>query len=333
VPDYRYRLERAEARVEDGGTARGVSVREMPASTGIAGVSMRLHPGAMRELHWHANAAEWAYVLVGRCRATLVRPDGTYGAEDFAPGDVWYFPRGYGHAIETLGDEACHFILVFDDGAFSENATFSITDWIAHAPREAVAASLGVPAADLEGVPDHEVYMAVGPAPAAQAPSSIRPAAEGFRYPLGAAEPRRFPGGAIRTVSSLELPISRTMTGVLLDLEPGAVREMHWHPNSDEWQYWVAGSGRMSVFASSGKSSVVELEAGDVAYAPMGYGHAIENTGSDPCRLVVVFNSGIYEEIGLSSWLAANSDQLVATNLGLPPEVVARFPDDETFIG
>ncbi|WP_446916516.1 cupin domain-containing protein, partial [Klebsiella pneumoniae] len=77
----------------------------------------------------------------------------------------------------------------------------------------------------------------------------------------------------LRIASSHEFPISHTMTAAHLELEPGAIREMHWHPNSDEWQYVLGGSARMIVFASLGKAATVELAAGDVGYAPMGYGH------------------------------------------------------------
>ncbi len=145
-------------------------------------------------------------------------------------------------------------------------------------------------------------------------------------------EPRRFDGGTLRIVSSNEFPISRTMTAALLELDPGAVREMHWHPNSDEWQYVLGGSARMTVFASLGKASTVELEAGDVGYAPMGYGHYIENAGSEPLRMLLAFNSGTYEEIGLSAWFAGNPRQVVATNLDLSDDAAAKLPTDETFI-
>jgi oxalate decarboxylase len=136
LPSYRYRLEQQVPRVGNGGVTRGASVREFPISTGIAGVSMRLGPGTIRELHWHANAAEWAYVVTGSCRTTILHPDGTAYVDTFNAGDVWYFPRGYGHSIQGLGPVECHFILIFDNGDFSEDHTFSITDFLAQMPRE-----------------------------------------------------------------------------------------------------------------------------------------------------------------------------------------------------
>ena len=92
---------------------------------------MKLEPGAMREMHWHATAAEWAFVLEGRVRTSVVDPQGYSETNDFEPGDVWYFPRGHGHMLECLGDKPCRFILIFDNGYFSEFGTFSITDWLA----------------------------------------------------------------------------------------------------------------------------------------------------------------------------------------------------------
>ena len=110
------------------------TVEQLPISKGIAGVSMRLEPGVMRELHWHATAAEWAFVIDGRVRTTVVDPQGRSGIDDFGPGDIWYFPRGHGHMLQCLGDEPCHFILVFDNGYFSEFGTFSVSDWLSRVP-------------------------------------------------------------------------------------------------------------------------------------------------------------------------------------------------------
>ncbi|RYF86477.1 MAG: cupin domain-containing protein, partial [Chitinophagaceae bacterium] len=89
---FKYELEKKAPRTGGGGITRGASVTDFPASVGLAGVSMRLDPGAMRELHWHANAAEWAYVIKGNLRTTSVDPAGNTYVDLFSPGDVWYFP-------------------------------------------------------------------------------------------------------------------------------------------------------------------------------------------------------------------------------------------------
>ena len=116
----------------------------------------------MRELHWHATAAEWAFVIEGRVRTTVIDPQGNAETNDFEPGDVWYFPRGHGHMLECLGEQPCHFILIFDNGYFSEFGTFSITDWIGHTPKPLLAKNFGLPESAFDGFPKEEVYFARG---------------------------------------------------------------------------------------------------------------------------------------------------------------------------
>ena len=203
LPDFRFPLEEQPAKTGEGGTAREASAREFPVSTGIAGVSMRLAAGTLRELHWHANAAEWAYVISGNCRVTIYSPSGKGETLDFGPGDVWYFPRGHGHSIQGIGPGDCHFILLFDNGYFSEFATFSFSDWIGHTPREVLAKNLKLPESTLEKLPTKEVYFAKGPV----APPPVRPRRSPppvHKYRLGQQTPSRFNGGDLRLVSARE---------------------------------------------------------------------------------------------------------------------------------
>jgi oxalate decarboxylase len=162
LPTFKFELEKSEGRVMGGSYGKEATVVQLPISKALAGVSMRMEPGVMRELHWHATAAEWAFVTEGLVRTTVIDPQGCSETNDFGPGDVWYFPRGHGHVIETLGDRPCRFILVFDNGYFSEFGTFSITDWLGHAPKRLLAKNFGLPASTFEGFPNAEVYFAKG---------------------------------------------------------------------------------------------------------------------------------------------------------------------------
>src|SRR5260221_14503297 len=103
-PTLKFALEKSKGKVIGNSFGKEATVKQLPISKGLAGVSMRLEPGAMRELHWHATAAEWAYVMEGRCRTTIIGPGGRAETNDFDPGDVWYFPRGHAHSIQCLGD-------------------------------------------------------------------------------------------------------------------------------------------------------------------------------------------------------------------------------------
>lgn len=111
LPTFKFALEQSKGKVMGNSFGKEATVEQLPISKGIAGVSMRMEPGVTRELHWHATAAEWAFVLEGRVRTTMLDPLGHSEINDFDPGDVWYFPRGYPHSLACLGNQPCHFIL------------------------------------------------------------------------------------------------------------------------------------------------------------------------------------------------------------------------------
>jgi oxalate decarboxylase len=338
LPTFRFALEKSEGKVIGGSSGKEATVKQLPISKGIAGVSMRLEPGAIRELHWHATAAEWAFVIEGRCRTTVLDPNGASETNDFDPGDIWYFPRGHGHSIQCLGHEPCHFILVFDNGYFSEFGTFSVTDWLGHAPARLLSKNLGLPESALAQRPREEVYFARGPVP----PEEIQPDHRlqmtsvplSHKYRMLAQAPHSIhTGGREWRIGQDRFPISKTVTGVILDLEPGGLRELHWHPNADEWQYVISGRARVTMFGSHGRFREEKLDTGDVGYIPAGYGHSIENDSNDnPARLLIAFNTGHYEAIDLSLWLSANPDYLLEANLKLPKDVIDRLPRQRVFI-
>jgi oxalate decarboxylase len=335
LPSFRFALGAVTPKVYDGGWLRAATVDQFPVSQKLAGALMQLVPGGLRELHWHSNAAEWAYVIKGQCRVTTIDPQNRSEVVDFGPGDVWYFPRGHGHSIQGIGHEDCLFILVFDNGYFSEFGTFSISDWLGHVPPEVLQKSLGVPAQRFADFPKREVFIAKGAVPPPLSPNragSLDATSLTHRYRLLDQKPEDYPGGTNRLVSQREFPISTTMTGAHMRLKPGAIRELHWHPNADEWQYYLSGRASMSVFGSHGRVRTDQFGAGDVGYVPQGYGHYIENIGTEDLDVVVVFNNGTYESISLSAWLAANSPALLATNFQVPESTFAGFPTRALYI-
>jgi len=337
LPTFKFELEKSKGKVIGGNFGKEVTVEQLPISKGIAGVSMQLEPGGMRELHWHATAAEWAFILTGRVRTTVIDPEGNQETNDFGPGDVWYFPRGHAHSLQGMGPGTCHFILIFDNGYFSEFGTFSITDWLGHVPKPLLAKNLGVPESALANLPKDEVYFARGPVPPAeqQPPryGALRPTPETHKYELMKTEPHSLhKGGREWRLGQERFPISTTVTGVVLDLEPGGLRELHWHPNADEWQYVIAGQVSETLFGSHGRFRTEILNQGDVGYAPQGYGHSLENVGDGPARLLLGFNTGHYEAIDLSSWIAGNPNYVLETNFGLSNAVVEQLPIDTVFI-
>lgn len=333
---FKFRFEDSPKRILKEGWAREATVKQFAVSEGLAGVDMYLSPGAIRELHWHAIAAEWGYILEGDVRVTTIDPEGRSETADCHKGDVFFFPRGYGHSIQAF-DKGCHFILIFDSGHFSEFGTFSITDWISHTPLNVLAGSTGLPASLFKGMPEKEKYMvpAVAPKSLPSEPDAWQqdtPLNHRFRF--AAMKPTvKVAAGEARIASAVEFPISATMTGVLERIRPGGVREMHWHPNADEWQYYISGKGTMTVFGSNGRVRTDNFDATDVGYVPRGYGHYIENTGSEDLVVLIGLNSGKYEDISLSDWLANNKPELLAAHFNGTTADWEQRPKEKLFFG
>jgi oxalate decarboxylase len=337
VPNLKYSFAAAHNRVLSGGWAREVTIRELPVSETIAGVNMRLKPGGIRELHWHKEA-EWAYMLAGRARITAVDQEGRNFIDDVGEGDVWYFPKGIPHSIQGL-EEGCEFLLVFDDGNFSENATFLLCEWFERTPREVLAKNLGVPEAALANLPqdvDYTRYLFNGEIPPPLASDAVRGRAgqvpQSFSYRLSAQEPIKVEGGQVRILDSSNFPASTTIAAALVEVEPGGLRELHWHPTTDEWQYYISGRGRMTVFGSSNRARTFDYLAGDVGYVPFAMGHYVENTGDEPLRFLEMFRSDRFADISLTQWLALTPAELVKAHLNLDDDSVAALPEDKPVI-
>jgi oxalate decarboxylase len=328
LPNLRFSFSDAHVRLEPGGWTRQVTVRELGISTAIAGVDMRLNAGGVRELHWH-KAAEWAYMLYGSARITAVDAQGRNFADDVAVGDLWYFPSGIPHSIQGLGPDGCEFLLVFDDGTFDEDNTFLISDWFKHTPADVLSKNFGVPASAFSHVPSpNDLYIFPAPLPGAlgrDRNEGAAPVPHTFSYRMMAQQPIRTRSGSVRIVDSHVFPAATTIAAALVEIEPGGMRELHWHPNTDEWQYYIDGQGRMGVFGASGQARTFDYHAGDVGYVPFAMGHYIENTGQQTLRFLEMFKSSYYADVSLDQWIALTPPELVQAHLRIDPETIAAL--------
>jgi oxalate decarboxylase len=232
LPNLRFSFSDARMRQEAGGWTRQISVRELGISKTIAGVNMRLNAGGTRELHWHKQA-EWAYMLYGTARITAVDATGNNFVDDVGVGDLWYFPAGIPHSIQGLGPDGCEFLLVFDDGEFDEDDTFLLSDWFKHVPPQVLGKNFGVDAKYFGHTPaPRERYIFNLPVPGPLAGDKIAgatPVPLSFSHKMMAQTPIETKGGTVRITDSSVFPASKTIAAALVEIEPGAMRELHWH--------------------------------------------------------------------------------------------------------
>jgi len=328
LPNLRCSFADSHVRQEGGGWTRQVTVRELGVSKDIAGVNMRLNAGGVRELHWH-KAAEWAYMLYGTARITAVDSQGHQFVDDVGVGDLWYFAGGTPHSIQGLSPDGCEFLLVFDDGDFDEDNTFLLSDWIKHIPPEVLSKNFGVPGAAFAKVPDpSQLYIFAAEVPGALGSDKIAgatPVSPTLSHKMLAQQPIRTKSGTVRITDTSVFPASKTISAALVEVEPGGMRELHWHPNTNEWQYYIEGQARMGVFAASGQARTFDFAAGDVGFVPFAMGHYIENTGTTTLRFLEVFKSDYYADVSFNQWLALTPPELVQAHLKLDPQTLAAL--------
>lgn len=318
LPNLHFPFALAHNRLEQGGWTREVTQRELPAMTAMAIVNMRLGPGVAREMHWHKEA-EWAYITAGKARLTVVDAARHVVVDDLEPGDVWLIPSGVPHSIQGLED-GTEFVLVFDDGNFSENQTLLITELLAHLPKSVVAKNFGVAEEDLASLPKQQKYIFPLPVPAPldvvrkQLPDDPPPLP--FVFHASKSPASKFDGGSTKVIDSRLFP-ETTLSALIIDLEPGAMREIHWHPDADELQYYTKGQARITVFDATANARTFDFRAGDVGCVPKTLGHYIENTGNEPMQVINVFNTRDYKDISLNQWMALTPPDMVRGTLDL----------------
>jgi len=336
-PPFKYPFAMAHKRIEAGGWTRQVTVRDFPLSKRMAGVEMRLISGGVRELHWHLSS-EWAFMTAGSARITAVDQKGRVFIEDVNEGDLWLFPGGVPHSIQGIGENGCQFLLVFDDGNFNEFETFLLTDWLHHTPKEVLAKNFGVAESTFDNVPTRELFIFPTelPRPLSEEKKQVYvgsgPVPDTFAFFTGKMEPTKVTaGGSVKIVDRNNFQATN-IAAAIVTVKPGGLRELHWHPNADEWQYYVKGTARMTVFSAGGHARTMDFHPGDVGYIDQSLPHYIENIGDTDLLFLEVFPTAEYQDISLGEWLAHTPSRLVNEHIGTGEDFLAKITKTEVVI-
>jgi oxalate decarboxylase len=293
--------------------------------------------GGIRELHWHLGA-EWAFMTAGTARITCVDHKGRGFVEDVNAGDVWLFPGGFPHSIQGIGGDGCQFVLVFNDGNFNEFQTFLLTDWMHHTPREVLEKNFQTLAGTFDKIPERELFIFKRDLPRsleeerAQAQAGSGPPPDSFAFFASKMRPAKVTaGGSVKIVDRSNFPATN-MAAAIVTLKPGGLRELHWHPNEDEWQYYVSGRGRMTVFAAGGHARTMDFQAGDVGYVEQSMPHYVENLGDEDLVFLEVFPTPEYRDISLAEWLKHTPSRLVDQHIGTGEDFLRKIGRNEAVI-
>ncbi|RSL93015.1 putative oxalate decarboxylase [Fusarium ambrosium] len=322
VPNLKWSFSDSKTRLLKGGWVREQVIQDLPSSHDISGAQQHLVKGAIRELHWH-RVAEWGIVYEGSVLVSAVDENGRYQEEVLNYGDIWYFPKGAAHTIQGLADEN-EYLLVFDDADFDKiGTTFMVDDWINHTPKDILAKNFGVDPSVFENVTNPNPYIL--PAEISKKNVTDGPAGElegdsSFVYRTFQHEPEKIggTGGKFWKIDSTNFPASKTLAATFVTLKPGGLRELHWHPNAEEWLYFHQGKAKATVFIGNAAARTFDFSAGDTAAFPDNSGHYIENTSEDEDLIwIEVYKSERVADISLTQWLALTPPDIVAQTLNV----------------
>ncbi|MGI4828587.1 MAG: cupin domain-containing protein [Janthinobacterium lividum] len=338
VQTFKWSYSLAKKEIDAGGWTRQQTVRDLPVSKTMAGVQMYLIPGGIRELHWHVQA-EWAMMISGKARITAVDPVGGKSfVNDVSAGDLWLFPSGSPHSIQGLGPEGAMFLLVFNDGNFNEFSTFLLSEWFRRTPKEVLGKNFGVPASTFDNIPKEKLYIfpAQLPRPLAeeQAQAAQGTGAEHEKYMFRASQMQpnlTHKGGSVKIIDRNNFPVT-DIAAAIVTLKPGGLRELHWHTLTDEWQYYVKGKGRMTIYDAADAARTADFQAGDVGYIEVTRPHYIENTGDEDLVFLEVFPGPYYQDISAGEWLAHIPVRLADEHLHLGEDFFKNIKKKELVV-
>jgi oxalate decarboxylase len=337
VQNFKYPFSFANKRTYEGGWSREVTVRELPVSKAMAGVNMMLTAGGVRELHWH-TADEWAIILYGNARITAMDVDGRSFVADTKKYDLWYFPSAIPHSIQGLDPDGTEFMLVFDDGGFSESSTVLLSDSMSHVPREVLSKNFGIAEPAWRNLPQKELFIFQAPVPGPlevdqkAAAGAAGKSTQDFAFRTMEMPPTvRTKGGEVRIVDSSNFKASANIAMAMVTVHSGGMRELHWHP-TDEWQYYIAGKARMTVISTGNLARTMDFQAGDVGYVEQTLLHYIENTGDSDLIFLEMFKTSHYVDFSFCDWLSHTPPELVMAHLNIDKATYDAIPKEKMVI-
>jgi oxalate decarboxylase len=297
--------QKAQVRVP-GGTIKEANAGTFPVLKGLSAYILTLEPGGVRIPHWHPDAAEMQYLVSGaNVQVGLMPPNnGPEAGKEVsytlqAPGWVGFIRRGWHHYIQNNGSEPAVMMIFFDN----ESPDDVDVSWALEiGGRDGTRVMEQVFGISLKGANYSRIWNVPG------TPGGVTPPPHSdFGFDLGGQTPiiDVHGGGTARLAIKGIFKELRGMSLFLVTLEPGASLVPHWHPDAAELDYVLSGEVFVGLMTTAqgtraGKDVSFPLKEGMVGFLPQGWFHYIQNTGTTPAQVLVLFNSDSPTEVDIS---------------------------------
>lgn len=306
------------------GSITELTSESLPILEGLSAKRLLLEPGAVRELHWHANASELTYCLRGDLMVGILGDGSEFSWFRIGPGQMFYAPSGALHYIENIGESSAELIVCFSNEAPQD---FSFGASVGAMSDAVLGNTWGLPEAAFASLTHStESGWIVRREGEPEVPSTAD-----FDSPLKfdvevESPPIASPAGTARVARSQVWPALADLSMYSLRVGDEGMREPHWHPVTAEMGYVAKGRARMTVLDPDGTTDTYELEAGDLYFIPPAFPHHIEDIGDGDFHFLVFFDRPMPADIGYRASGSLASKAVTAATLGLRPDEMPDLP-------
>ncbi|HEU5230392.1 MAG TPA: cupin domain-containing protein [Ktedonobacteraceae bacterium] len=322
-PDsFKFSLEKSAPDVFVGGTNRTAVAGDIEELSGMSLFSLRINPGAMRELHWHINANELNYCLSGQGEIGIFLSGTSNTVFPISPGSVSFVPMGAIHYIRNTGPDTLHMIVTFNHESPEH---IDLSNSLNVIPRSILAQTYSIPTASFPALPQQgdQFLVNTGAIPTATPSSSSGP----FTASFNDIPAKPFGGGTVAALTPQFIPSLDGITLFIVNEQPGGLREPHWHPNAAEINYCVQGQGQFEIITPDNTHEIFGIQPGDVVFAPQNYLHHVGSTTNEPLTLLIFFSNSVVGHVDLSQMTTFFERGLFSASFGLDPHAFDNIPN------
>ena len=310
------------------GSRTAVTSQNFPALEGMSLYKLSIEPGCFREPHWHPNADEMGYCTKGKVLVTVFSSGNRHDVFTISAGQMYLAPSGSFHAIENIGTEAAEIVAAFNHASPED---FGLSGSTGCFKPEVIGNTWGLEASEVSMVTQTPKDILYGRSDGAIEVPATADYPNPFKFPVEAMPPLiANEYGSARIARADLWPALRSQSMFSLRIEGTGMREPHWHPETAEMGYCLAGRSRMTIkLPGDGPESIdtYEFGPGDMYFIPKAYPHHIENLGSDELRFLVFFDRSIGMDIGYTGGIAAFPRRVVAPTLGTTAAALPAYPE------
>jgi len=144
-------------------------------------------------------------------------------------------------------------------------------------------------------------------------------------FHLSAVPATIYDGGSLQQAHEDNFPILKGQEASiqLITLQPGGIREPHWHPSAWEINLVTGGVATWVLIDGNGNNESFEAGVDDVVFAPQGSFHYFENRGTEDLNVLIIQNTSAPEDkdnIGIGQSLSKIPPRVLSAVFGVSAE-------------